>query len=361
MLVVAGTRPEAIKLAPVVRALASVGGVRPVLVATSQHREMLRQAFEVFGLTPNIDLNVMHAEQTPIGVAHSVLRKLEPVFADQQPLWTVVQGDTTSAFAAAVASFYAGVPVAHVEAGLRTGRMDAPFPEEFNRRAISVATRLHLAATRRGADNLRAEGVADRDIRVVGNPIIDAVLEIRRTSQLTFQDSAERQLVLVTLHRRESLGEPLQRMLQSLRDLAQERTDALKIVFPVHRNPKVDGPVRAILADLPNVELRDPMAYPEFLALFAASRLVISDSGGIQEEAPAIGVPVLIARETTERPEAVESGWARLVGTEPERLLRETRWLLDDDAHWAEMVSGPNPFGDGDAGERIAAALVERM
>ncbi len=358
-LVVVGTRPEAIKLAPVVESLRRAARLDALLVATSQHREMLRQALRPFDLVPDVDLDVMTAGQTPTRVAVEVLRRFEPLLAEHRPAWIVVQGDTTTTFAAAVAGFYAGIPVAHVEAGLRSFRLDAPFPEEFNRRAASVATTLHLAPTERAAGNLRAEGVDPAAILVTGNTAVDAVLRIRSGKPAPPHDPS-RPLVLVTLHRRESFGEPIRRVLGALRTLAIERAGRLRLVYPVHPNPNVDGPAREALAGLPGVELAAPMDYPDFLELFAQARLVLSDSGGVQEEAPTLGVPVLILREVTERPEVVESGWGRLVGTDDALLLAHARRLLDDDAALAEMKSGPNPFGDGRAAERIAAALAER-
>jgi len=357
VLVIVGTRPEAIKLAPVVEALQAQGRFRPVLVATSQHREMLRQALAPFGLEADVDLDVMTEGQTPTRVAFEVLRRLEPILLETRPAWTLVQGDTTTALAAAVASFYAGVPVGHVEAGLRTGRLDAPFPEEFNRRAAAVATTLHFAPTGRAAANLRAEGFPEDAIRIVGNTVVDAVRRILSSTRPV--ETGGRDLILVTLHRRESFGAPLRRVLEALRTLAVERTGRVSIVYPVHPNPSVSGPAREILGGVPGIELVEPMDYPRLLATFAAARFALSDSGGIQEEAPSVGVPVLVARETTERPEVLEAGWARLVGTDPQRILTEARRLLDDDAARSAMTPGPNPFGDGHAAERIATALAE--
>lgn len=359
VLVVMGTRPEAIKLAPVVEALRNGGPLRPVLVATSQHREMLRQALRPFELVPDVDLDIMTAGQTPTRVAVEVLRRFEPLLAARRPAWVVVQGDTTTAFAAAVAAFYASVKVAHVEAGLRTGRLDAPFPEEFNRRAAAVATALHLAPTLRAAGNLRAEGVSEEQIVVVGNTVVDAVRRIRR-QHLDPPRSSGPPLVLVTLHRRESFGEPIARVLAALRALVQRHPGQIRLVYPVHPNPNVDGPARAALAGVSGIELHPPLDYPDFLALFAQARFVLSDSGGVQEEGPTLGVPVLVLRDTTERPEVLESGWGKLVGTDPDLILEEATRLLRDDDALAAMKRGPNPFGDGRAAERIAAELAAR-
>jgi UDP-N-acetylglucosamine 2-epimerase (non-hydrolysing) len=360
VLVVAGTRPEAIKLAPVVAALRSGGRLVPLLVATSQHREMLKQALAPFGLVPDVDLDVMTPSQTPSRVAAGVLLRLEPLLAERRPAWTIVQGDTTTALAAAWASFHAGVPVAHVEAGLRSGRMDSPFPEEFNRRALAVAASLHFAPTPRAAKNLLAEGIDPDAVLTVGNTVVDAVRAIRGAAPPVHLHRAGPPLVLLTLHRRESFGEPLRRLLAAVRTLAEERPGRLRVVYTVHPNPEVDGPAREILAGVAGVELVPPLDYPRFLDLFASARFVLTDSGGVQEEAPALGVPVLVLRDVTERPELLESGWGRLVGTDPERLLAESRRLLDDDEELGSMTSGPNPFGDGRAAERIASALAER-
>ncbi len=356
VLIVVGTRPEAIKLAPVVEALRSSRVLRPVVLATSQHRELLVQALAPFGVEPELDLEVMTSGQSPIGVAARVLERIERPLAELAPAFVVVQGDTTTALAAAWAAFYSGIPVVHVEAGLRSGRADSPFPEEFNRRGVSVAASLHFAPTAGARDNLLREGVAPGSIFVVGNTIVDAVARIL-SGRRRQEPDPDRATVLVTLHRRESFGPPLERAFGAIRRLAQERGERLRIVFPVHPNPNVAGPARRLLGDLPNVELRLPLDYPEFLELFSSSRFALSDSGGVQEEAPTVGVPVLVARDTTERPEVLESGWGILVGTDPDRILHESRLLLDDDAAYQVRRSGPNPFGDGLAARRIADVL----
>ncbi len=379
MLLVAGTRPEAIKLAPVHAALAAAGDFEPVLLATSQHRELLLQALAPFGLTPAIDLDVMSRGQSPTRVAALVMRRLEPHLKALRPAWTVVQGDTATAFAAAVASFYAGVPVAHVEAGLRTGDLAAPFPEEFHRRAIATAAALHLAPTARAAANLLAECVAADRVHVVGNPVVDAVRHIMGRREPTARGAGAlagaregasegarspaeavggAPLVLVTMHRRESFGRGVRRVASALRRLAEERAGRLRIVYPVHPNPAVDRVMRAELTGVAGIELHAPMGYVEFLGLLGRAHFALSDSGGVQEEGPTLGVPVLVLREITERPEAVESGWARLVGTDEEVILAAARALLDDPAVRAAMTGGANPFGDGHAGERIARLLA---
>lgn len=355
-LLVVGTRPEAIKMAPVFRALQEQGVLRPVLVATSQHRQLLRQALEPFDLKPDVDLDIMTEDQTPAQVASQVLALLPPVMAEFEPAWVVVQGDTTTAMASAVAAFYHRVPVAHVEAGLRSFRLEAPFPEEFNRRAVAVACSLHFAPTPRARDNLLREGVPSEQIRVVGNTVVDAVRWI--LARLPSPPPDGRRRVLVTLHRRESFGPPLARVLAALRQLAQRHHPQVQITFPVHPNPRVRQLAEEVLAGVPGVELVPPLDYPQFLQEFRRARVVLSDSGGVQEEAPTVGVPVLVAREVTERPEAVESGWARLVGTDPQAITENLEALLFDDQLWERAKGKENPFGDGRAGQRIAEALA---
>lgn len=355
VLLVVGTRPEAIKMAPVYRALRENKKFRPVLVSTSQHRQMLRQALQPFQLEPDEDLDIMTEGQTPTQVASRVLERFPRVLQKYRPAWTLVQGDTTTAFATAVASFYHGVPVGHVEAGLRSFRLDAPFPEEFNRKGVAVAAALHFAPTPRAKANLLAEGIEEGRVLVVGNTIVDALQWILKTLPQEGEDGHRR--VLITLHRRESFGEPLRRVLTTIRSLAQEYSGQVEFVYPVHPNPQVTTAAQNILTGVPGIKLVPPLDYPTFLRLFRASRVVLSDSGGVQEEAPTVGVPVLVAREVTERPEAVESGWARLVGTDPQLIRQELVRLLFDDVAWERARGGPNPFGDGQSALRIVQAL----
>ncbi len=353
--VVIGTRPEAIKLAPVVAALRNQGTATTV-IATSQHRELLHQALAPFALVPDVDLDIMKAGQTPAEVLAAVASAMPPVLERVTPNWVVVQGDTTSALAAALTAFYARIPVAHVEAGLRSGNLAAPFPEELNRRAISTLATLHFAPTRHAAANLQREGVPDRRVLVVGNTVVDAV-------RMVLPDPppravGETPLALVTLHRRESFGAPLARMLDAVAALARERAGRLRVVYPVHPNPAVDGPARARLSGLPGVDLVAPLPYPEFLALLARARLVLTDSGGVQEEAPSLGVPVVVLRDETERPELLESGWGVLAGTDPEAILAHARSFLDDEVRRERLRATPNPFGDGHSAPRIIAAIT---
>lgn len=363
--VVLGTRPEAVKLAPVVLALRRETRVRVALWATGQHREMAGTILDWFGVTPDVDLGLMRPDQTLAGLTAGALSGLDPVLDRDRPALVLVQGDTTTAFAAALASFYRRVPVGHVEAGLRTGDMQSPWPEEANRRLITRLTDLHFAATPAAAANLAADGVPGGAVHVVGNPVVDALrLTVARIDAAPpgIPDlppealAGGRQLVLVTGHRRESFGAGFASICGAVADLAGRFPD-VSFVYPVHRNPHVRSAVDAVLrpAALSNVHLLDPLDYPPFVALFRRATLVLSDSGGVQEEAPALGKPVLVMRDTTERPEAVAAGTVRLVGPDRGRIVAEATRLLTDPAALAAM-SVPRPvFGDGFAADRIAA------
>lgn len=353
MLVVYGTRPEAIKMAPVVRALAADPRCEPVVCTTAQHRQMVDQVHRLFGITPDVDLDLMAPDQQLNDLTARVLTAVDGVLGDVDPAWLLVQGDTTTAMAAALAAFHRGVPVGHVEAGLRTGDLARPFPEEANRRLVdAVAARL-FAPTARARAALLAEG-ADLDrVVLTGNTVVDA-LEVVTAG---LGEVARADEVLVTLHRRESFGAPLQGMLDAVATLA-ERFPELRFVLPVHPNPHVAGPVRATLEGRPNVELCDPLDHPDLVRHLLAARLVLTDSGGIQEEAPSLGAPVLVLRDTTERPEGIDAGVARLVGVDGAAVVAAATELLTDEAARAAMVGRTNPYGDGRAAERIVAALV---
>jgi len=361
VLVVFGTRPEAIKLAPVISALAASPTLAPRLCVTGQHREMLDQMLAVFDLVPDHDLAVMQPAQDLAGVTARVVTGLAAVLAAEQPAALLVQGDTTTAFAAALAGFYAGVPVGHVEAGLRTGRLDQPFPEEMNRRLVTQLAAWHYAPTARAAAALRREGVAEARIMLTGNTVVDALTAIAARpatlpAALPAEVLAGRRLVLVTGHRRESFGAGLAAMCEALAVLAERFADVL-IVYPVHLNPAVAGPVRARLGAHPRIALTAPLDYLEFVALLRRAHLVITDSGGVQEEAPSFAVPVLVTRATTERREALDAGVARLVGTDREAIVNAASALLADPAAHAAMRAATNPFGDGHAAARIVAHL----
>ena len=362
VLSVLGTRPEAIKLAPVVRELARRPEIQSRVCVTGQHREMLVPVLDLFKMEPDVDLQVMRPGQTPTQVAAAVLAGIEPVLADERPDWVLVQGDTTTVAAAAWAAYYARIRVGHVEAGLRTGDKWQPFPEEVNRRMASVVADLHLAPTEQARLNLVREGIAPEAIVVTGNPVIDAMRWAAELpcdlpqGPLAGLDWSKR-IVVVTAHRRENHGEPLRQICLALRDIAQHHPD-VAVVYPVHPNPNVLGPVEALLGGVAGVHLLAPLDYLAFVHLLKRSYLVLTDSGGIQEEAPGLGKPVLVLRNVTERPEALAAGTARLVGTERPRVVREVTRLLEDEGAYLAMARAANPYGDGHAAERIVDALL---
>lgn len=366
-LCVFGTRPDAIKMAPVVRELQAHSGSFEVRVAvTGQHREQLDQVLRVFGIVPDVDLDLMRHGQTLAQITTRALEGLEAVVAREEPAVVLAQGDTTTTFVAALAAFYRKVPFGHVEAGLRTQDIYDPFPEEMNRRLAGAIARFHFAPTERARGNLLREGVPAEHIRVTGNTGIDALLSVAAQPHV-FADPVLREvvegparLVLVTAHRRENLGEPLGRICEAVACLAGELDDC-EFVFAMHRNPLVREQVRPILEGRPRVHLVEPPDYAPFVKLMQRAALILSDSGGIQEEAPSLGVPVLVLRETTERPEGVAAGVARLVGTRRERVVAEARLLLTDAGARARMARASNPYGDGHAAAAIRTALEEEM
>lgn len=366
VLSVFGTRPEAIKMAPVVRQLLSRDDDFESLVCVSaQHREMLDQVLSVFGLSADFDLDLMAPGQTPAQVASRVLDVLPPLLDELHLDVLLVQGDTMTTFAAALAAHLRRVPVGHIEAGLRTGDRYRPFPEEMSRVLTTRLATMHFAPTERARDALLAEGVAAADLFLTGNTVIDALMQTVekgyrfRDPRLASLDPARR-MVLVTAHRRESFGAPLRSICRALNELALEFGD-VDFVIPVHPNPEVRGTVSSSFDGLPNVKLVDPIGYEEFVHLLDRSHLVLTDSGGIQEEAPSLGKPVLVLRELTERPEGIEAGTAALVGTDPGRIVAKARELLTEEAAYARMANAANPYGDGKASERIATALAERF
>ena len=355
---VVGTRPEVIKLAPVLEALRERPSTETVLIATGQHREMLDQMLELFGLVPDVDLDVMQPNQGLADLTADLVRGLVATLEDARPDWVLVQGDTTSTFCGALASFYGGFPVGHVEAGLRTGDNRAPFPEEANRRLVAPLATLHFCPTRRSALNLESEAVAPSRVHVTGNTVIDALLwAVERAREMPAPMARTRpRRALLTVHRRESHGDALREVCRAVRGLAA-RGD-VEIVFPVHRSPTVREVVVPELAGIDGVVLTDPLDYLELVHVLDTSDLVLTDSGGLQEEAPTLGKPVLVLRETTERPEAVEAGVARLVGTNAAVVEHAAARLLDDAVAYRAMAHPANPFGDGRAGRRIADALA---
>jgi len=366
VLCVFGTRPEAIKMAPVVRSLgAPSSALEPVVCVTDQHREMLDQVLRFFGLGPDHRLGIMQTNQTPSAVAARVLERLPAVIDRVQPAALLVQGDTTTTVASALAGFYAGVPVGHVEAGLRTRRLDSPFPEEANRQLTTTLARWHFAATSQARDNLLHDHVPASHIVVTGNPVVDALLwatkrlGTRRVGPRLPAD-ATRRLILVTAHRRESFGAPFVELCSALRELADRNPD-VELAYPVHLNPQVQAPVQRLLDSHPRIHLLPPVTYWELVDLMRHSYLVLTDSGGIQEEAPALGKPVLVLRETTERSEGVAAGTALLVGTTRRRIVEEAERLLHDPGAYESMARAHNPYGDGHASERIVHVLREGL
>ena len=354
LVVVVGTRPEAIKMAPVVRRLREEPGCRTLLCATAQHRQMLDQALGLFGLTPDIDLDLMRPDQTINALSARVFASLDDVLARESPDWLLVQGDTTTAMVAALAAFHRRIRVGHVEAGLRTGDFRHPFPEEMNRRVVDLVSDANFVPTRRAAQALEAENVAASKVFLTGNTVVDALLDIAGKDG----DAAEEDLVLITAHRRESFGEPLERVVRAIGRLARA-FPATRFVHVLHPNPNV-APVVRRNAVLPNVEVVEPLDYLALVRLMRRARLILTDSGGIQEEAPTFRKPVLVLREKTERPEGVEAGLAELVGTDEELIVGRASALLADASARNAMTGRGNPYGDGRASDRIAAILAGR-
>ena len=358
LLVVLGTRPEAIKLAPVIRA-ARAAGLEPIVASTGQHREMLEQMLVQFDISPDVELAVMQERQSLAGLTSRLTEGLDDVLAQCKPDAVVVQGDTTTALVGALTAFYRQVPVAHVEAGLRSGSLSNPFPEEANRRLVGQLARWHFAPTCRARDNLTREGVPPDAVEITGNTGIDNMLWARRTGHGSSAFTTSRRKVLVTLHRRENQGATMVGIVESLQRLAA-RGD-VEIVLPVHLSPAVREVVLPGLRDEASVRLVEPLDYFDFSATMAASDLILSDSGGVQEEAPTLGKPVLVLRENTERPEAIEAGVARLAGVDPDAIYKLAAELLDDERAYSSMARAVNPFGDGHAAPRVVARILEDL
>jgi UDP-N-acetylglucosamine 2-epimerase (non-hydrolysing) len=368
-LTVFGTRPEAIKMAPLIHALASAEDMESAVCVTAQHREMLDQVLGLFGIQPDFDLNIMSPGQSLEDITSRILQGIAPVLESYQPDMVLVHGDTATTFAASLASFYRQIPVGHVEAGLRTGDLYSPWPEEANRKLTGVLAELHFAPTETSRSNLLVERVPEASVIVTGNTVIDALFWVR--DRIKADDSMrsalhaqlpdltpEQPLLLVTGHRRESFGGGFERICEALRALAL-RYPELAIVYPVHLNPNVNELVNRLLKDLSNVYLIEPLDYLPFVYLMGRATVILTDSGGIQEEAPSLGTPVLVMRDTTERPEAVTAGTVRLVGTNVEKIISEVSRLLDDQAAYRDMSLAHNPYGDGYACERIVQRLRE--
>jgi UDP-N-acetylglucosamine 2-epimerase (non-hydrolysing) len=370
ILIFAGTRPEAIKMVPVVRALRTMDDAFDVtLCASGQHKEMLEQAFADFDLTPDIDLGVMAPSQTLASLSARLFTAIDDLLEREKPDAILVQGDTTTAEVAGLCAFYRRIPLGHIEAGLRSHDMDAPFPEEMNRRVISMVGTWHFAPTQLAKKNLLDEKVAPTSIYVTGNTVIDALLEMRERIRKSVPPlppkveallAAKRTIVLITGHRRESFGQGFENICEALRRLAQRHKDTA-FVYPVHLNPAVGETVRARLGAIENIILESPLSYKPFIRLMDASKLLLTDSGGLQEEGPSLGKPVLIMRKTTERPEGVTAGVNKLVGTEVENIMLNVDRLLTDAAAYKQIASTKNPYGDGTAGQQIAEILLSTL
>lgn len=358
-----GTRPEAVKLAPVHEELRKRGDrFEAEVIVTAQHREMLDQMLRVFDIAPAVDLDIMQPGQTLADITSRAVSTLQRTFAQRGPDLVLVQGDTCTTFSAALAAYYEKVPVGHVEAGLRTADKYAPFPEEMFRRLTGALTDLHLAATRRARHNLLGEGIPAESVFVTGNPVVDALYTVLERggglagTDLGWVEDIEGRVCLLTAHRRESLGVPMVRVFTAVRQLVQTFPD-LHVIFPVHRNPRVQQAAHEILGGVERVTLCEPVDYLTFVPLMARADIIITDSGGVQEEAPALGVPVFVARDTTERPEGVEAGVARLVGTQTETIVAEVGRLLTNPAEYRRAASIGSPYGDGKAAARICDAI----
>jgi len=367
VMLVFGTRPEAIKMAPLVHAVSAHPQLEALTVVTAQHRQMLDQVLEIFDIKPDVDLDIMQPGQSLPSVTARILQGMTPVFDELKPDIVLVHGDTSTTLSAALAAFYAKIPVGHVEAGLRTGDMQAPWPEEMNRRLTSPLSSLHFAPTASSRANLLREGIADESIHVTGNTVIDALLQMderirtdaalqeQMRNRFQFLD-ATKPLILVTGHRRENFGGGFERICKALGTIAKRRD--VQIVYPVHLNPNVQEPVRRHLSGLENVHLIEPQDYLPFVYLMQQAHIILTDSGGVQEEAPSLGKPVLVMRDTTERPEALDAGTVELVGTDDERIVAALERLLDDPVEYSRMSEAHNPYGDGNACQRIVNAIV---
>ena len=353
ILCMVGTRPECIKMAPVIRSLRETMWADVTIASTGQHRELVYQTLALFGLKPDIDLDVMVPDQTLAELSGRIFLNFDLILQRNEYDLVVVQGDTTSVMIAAIASFYRNIPVAHVEAGLRTNDLKMPFPEELNRKIASLVADLHFAPSNNSSQNLLTEKIPNDRVYVTGNTVIDALRHVAEQDlACDYPQNPSNRLVLVTAHRRENFGEPLQRICEAVRRLHDEYVD-VEFAYPVHPNPNVRGPVHAFLGDLDRVYLIPPADYTQLVALMKNSYFVLTDSGGIQEEAPALAKPVLVMRSETERPEAVEFGVAKLVGTQTQTILEESRRLLDDSEFYRSLARGASPYGDGRASERI--------
>jgi len=361
LLVIIGTRPEAIKMAPVILALKNASWAEVRVLATAQHRHMLDQVNQFFGIDPDIDLNIMRPNQALSILTARLLLDLDDVLKAEKPDAVLVQGDTTTVMAAALACFYHRIPIGHVEAGLRTWDMHNPFPEELNRVIAGRLALWHFAPTESAKQNLLKEGIQESHVIVTGNTVIDALLmTAAKDLELPANLKNTGRLVLITAHRRENFGEPFRNICRALRTLAENNPE-VDFIFPVHPNPNIKEVAHKLLSDLPNFTLCEPLDYAPFVAVMKRAYIILTDSGGVQEEAPALGKPVLVLREETERPEAVELGTVKLIGTNYDRILTESQRLLDDECAYKAMAKGISCYGDGHAADRIVKTLLEHF
>ncbi len=379
VLSILGTRPEAVKMAPVIKQLGKTNGIDFTVCVTAQHRQMLDQVLDLFDITPDVDLNLMSPDQSLTTISSEIFSHLDPVIKQFKPHWILVQGDTTTVMVASILAFYNQIKLGHIEAGLRTGDKNRPFPEEMNRRITSLIADLHFAPTQWARNNLIREGIPPDSVLVTGNPVIDAIqsvaeipapddgyellyeLETPGGSSLIhnkLKNDFQRRLILVTAHRRENFGEPLIEICNAIRILAGKYSDSLTFLYPVHPNPNVKEPVYRMLKDIPNVMLVPPLDYLPFIHILKRTAIVLTDSGGLQEEAPGFGIPVLVMRSVTERPEGIEAGTVRLVGTDSDFIVAETCRLLDNPSDYESMAQAVNPYGDGHAAEHIVEGLI---
>lgn len=358
-----GTRPEAIKMAPVVKAMAHDERFAPITVVTGQHREMLDQVLKIFKIKPDYDLNIMQKDQTLSSITSKVLLGMDKILQEDRPDLILVHGDTTTTFSAGLSAFYHQIPVGHVEAGLRTWNKYSPFPEELNRQMTDVLTDLYFAPTTTSRDNLLRENHPENQIFVTGNTAIDALKDTvseNYHNEILEEISEDHRIILVTMHRRENQGEPMQRVFKAIRQVVDETPD-VEVIFPVHLNPKVQQMAETELGNDPRIKLVAPLDVLDFHNIAARSYLIMTDSGGVQEEAPSLGKPVLVLRDTTERPEGVAAGTLKLVGTDPQAVKEQMNALLNDPAKYAEMAQAQNPYGDGHAAARILDAIAKTI
>ena len=362
VMVVFGTRPEAIKMCPLIHALQKKENIKTIVCVTGQHREMLNQVLDVFAIKPDYDLGIMQKNQTLADITSQILTKMSDILSQENPNLLLVHGDTSTTYVAALAAFYMGIPIGHVEAGLRTYNMTSPFPEEFNRQSVSLMADYHFAPTQAAKENLLKEGKEASRIYVTGNTVIDALKTTVRTDYThpILDWAQDSRMILVTAHRRENLGRPMAQMFAAIKRLVDDYED-IKVIYPVHLNPKIQSLANDILGNHQRIQLVEPFDVIDFHNLMAESYLILTDSGGIQEEAPSLGKPVLIMRETTERLEGISAGTSKLVGTNEEKIYRDLKTLLTDENVYNLMAKASNPYGDGLASERIAAIIEKEI